>query len=351
MKKNLCLVLAAVMLVSIALFGCEKKPTLYVYNWGEYISDGEDGSLDVNKAFEEKYGIKVAYDTFENNEVMYSKIKGGGVKYDVLIPSDYMIERLIAEDMLQKIDFSNVPNYKYIDAKYKKLPYDPNDEYSVPYTVGCIGLIYNKTMVEEPPAGWSALWDARYEKKILMINNPRDAFAIAHSVLGIDYNTTSEADWQAGAAKLKEQKPLVQAYVNDEVFNKMELGEAALAPYYAGDFLTMRDNNENLGFVYPEEGVNTFVDAMCIPKNAANKAAAELYINFMLEPDVGLANAEYIYYASPNTAVVSNPEYSLKDDPIIYPDDASLPKTTIFTNLPTRTLNQMSNLWDEVKLH
>ena len=353
MKKNLCLVLAVVLLTSTVLFGCQKKTaqTLYVYNWGEYISDGSDDTLDVNKEFEKRFGIKVVYDTFENNEVMYSKIKGGGVNYDVLIPSDYMIERMIAEDMLQKIDFANVPNYQYIDAKYKGLSYDPSNEYSVPYSVGSIGLIYNTTLVEEEPTSWSALWDTRYSKKILMINNPRDAFAIAHSILGIDYNTTSEADWKAGAEKLKEQKAVVQAYVNDEVFNKMESGEAAMAPYYAGDFLTMQENNPDLAFVYPSEGVNSFVDAMCIPKNALNKSAAELYINFMQDPEIALANAEYIYYASPNTAVLANEDYSLAGDEIIYPNESALTKTQIFKNLPQATLNLMSSLWDEVKLY
>lgn len=322
---------------------------LFVYNWGEYISDGSEGSLDVNKAFEEKYGIKVVYDTFDNNEVMYTKLKGGGVSYDVVIPSDYMIERMVSENMLQKIDFANVPNYKYIDAKYKNLPFDPNNEYSVPYNVGTIGLIYNTKKVAVAPDSWDALWNPDYAGQILMINNPRDAFAIAHAILGIDCNTTDEADWEAGARKLKEQKALVQSYVNDEVYNKMESGEAALAPYYVGDFLTMRANNPDLAFVFPKEGVNFFVDSMCIPQGAKNKAAAELYINFLLEPDVALANAEYICYASPNTAVTSNPDYSLAGNEYIYPPDSAGIKTSIYRNLPQDTLNLMSSLWDDVK--
>lgn len=350
MKKTLSVI--AVLCLTAALFlpGCGKSAQkLYVYNWGEYISDGSEGSLDANKAFEDKYGIEVIYDTFDNNEVMYSKIKDGGVSYDILIPSDYMIERMIKEDMLQKIDFENVPNYKYIDAKYKGLAYDPGNEYSVPYNVGMIGLIYNTKMVKQSPTSWAALWDKEFSKEILMINNPRDAFGIAHGLLGIDYNTTKAADWNAAAEKLKEQKPLVQAYVNDEIYNKMESGEAALAPYYAGDFLAMHDNNPDLAFVYPSEGVNFFVDAMCIPKNAQNKSAAELYIDFMLSPEIALANAEYLCYASPNTSVVNNENYSLADNKILYPDQASMPKTQIFTNLPQETLNLMSGLWDDVK--
>lgn len=322
--------------------------TLYVYNWGEYISDGADDSLDVNKAFEEKYGINVVYETYDNNEVMYSKLKGGGVSYDVVIPSDYMIQRMIAEDMLQPIDFSNIPNYKYIPEKYKNLAHDPKNEYSVPYTVGMVGLIYNTKMVEEAPDSWTALWDENYSNRILMFNNPRDAFAIAQSILGMDYNNETEASWRVAAELLKEQKNVSPAYVNDEVFLKMEAGEAAMAPYYAGDFLTMQENNPDLSFVYPKEGVNFFVDGACVLKGAKNKLAAELYINFLLEPEVALANAEYICYASPHTEVYSNPEYSYFGDEILYPEDGRF-KTQLFTNLNPEILALMSTLWDDVK--
>lgn len=322
--------------------------TLYVYNWGEYISDGADDTLDVNAAFEEKYGIEVVYETYDNNEVMYSKLKGGGVSYDVVIPSDYMIERMIAEDMLQPIDFSNIPNYKYIPEKYKNLAHDPKNEYSVPYTVGMVGLIYNTEMVEEAPDSWTALWDENYENSILMFNNPRDAFAIAQSVLGMDYNNESDVSWRVAAELLKEQKTVSPAYVNDEVFLKMESGEAAMAPYYAGDFLTMKDNNPALEFVYPKEGVNFFVDGACVLKGAKNKLAAELYINFLLEPEVALANAEYICYASPHTEVYTNPDYSYYEDEILYPEEGKF-KTQLFLNLNPETLALMSTLWDDVK--
>ncbi len=322
--------------------------TLYVYNWGEYTSDGADDTLDVNAAFEEKYGIEVVYETYDNNEVMYSKLKGGGVSYDVVIPSDYMIERMIAEDMLQPIDFSNIPNYKYIPEKYKNLAHDPKNEYSVPYTVGMVGLIYNTEMVEEAPDSWTALWDESYENSILMFNNPRDAFAIAQSILGMDYNNESDVSWRVAAELLKEQKNVSPAYVNDEVFLKMEAGEAAMAPYYAGDFLTMQENNPALDFVYPKEGVNFFVDGVCVLKGAKNKLAAELYINFLLEPEVALANAEYICYASPHTEVFNNPEYSFYEDEILYPEDGKF-KTQLFLNLNPETLALMSTLWDDVK--
>ena len=327
-----------------------KGTKLYVYNWGEYISDGVDDTLDVNAAFEEKYGIDVIYDTYDNNEVMYSKLKGGGVSYDVVIPSDYMIERMIAEDMLDKIDFSNIPNYKYIPEQYKNLAHAPKNEFSVPYTVGMVGLIYNTTMVEEAPDSWTALWNEDYSNSILMFNNPRDAFAIAQSVLGMDYNNESPAAWRVAAELLKEQKSVSPAYVNDEIFLKMESGESAMGPYYAGDFLTMQENNPDLEFVYPKEGVNFFVDGVCILKNAKNKLAAELYINFLLEPDVALANAEYICYASPHTEVYSNPEYSFYQNEILYPEEGKF-KTQLFLNLEPEILALMSTLWDDVKNH
>lgn len=351
MKRVLISSLLFVFLASMILAGCQKteKQVVYVYNWGEYISDGSEGSLNVNRAFEKRYGVKVVYDYYDNNEAMYAKIKGGGVSYDVIIPSDYMIERMIAEDLLQKIDFENMPNYKFIPEEFKNLPCDPKDEYSVPYAAGEVGLIYNTKMVEEEPTSWGALWDARYAKKILMINNPRDAFAIAQSYLGVDYNTTDKAEWQACAQKLKEQKPLVQAYVNDEVFNKMESGEAALAVYFAGDYVIMKENNPDLGMVFPKEGVNTFVDAACIPYNARNKDLAELYINFLLEPEIALANAEFICYASPHKAVVEDPEYSFYGNEYIYPDKEKL-NLQIFENLPPETLKLLSDLWDDVKL-
>lgn len=325
-----------------------KGTKLYVYNWGEYISDGEDDTLDINAEFTKRYGIEVVYDTFDNNEAMYSKLKSGGVVYDIVIPSDYMIERMIKEGMLEKIDFDNIPNFKYIPDKYRNLGFDPTNEYSVPYTVSYVGLIYNSKMVDKAPDSWAALWDKDYTNNILMFNNPRDAFAIAQSILGMDYNTENECSWNTAAALLKEQKTVNPVYVNDEVFLKMESGEAALAPYYVGDFLTMKDNNEDLEFVYPKEGVNYFFDAACILKGTQNKKAAELYINFLNDPEIATANAEYICYGSPNSAVYDNPDYELYQDEYLYPEEGAF-KTQIFRNMSQSTLDLMSSLWDEVK--
>ena len=327
-----------------------KGTTLSVYNWGEYISDGSEGTLDVNAEFEKRYGITVNYTNFESNENMYTKLKNGGANYDVIIPSDYMIARLAQQGMLEELDFSNIPNYQYILDKYKGLYYDAEEKYSVPYTVGMVGLIYNTKMVSGTPDSWSLMWDKQYKGEILMFNNPRDAFGIAQCLLGQSVNTTDKAEWDAAAAKLAEQKPLVSSYVMDEVFNKMEGGEAAIAAYYAGDYLTMHDINPDLAFVYPKEGVNFFVDAMCIPKGAKNKEAAELYINFMLEEDIAVANANYLCYATPNRLVLESDAYDLKDDPILYPDESAMPKTQIFELLDEDMQLYMNEKWNEVKI-
>ncbi len=324
--------------------------TLNVYNWGEYISDGGEGSLNVNKKFEELTGIKVNYTNFDSNEDMYAKLKSGGANYDIVVPSDYMIERLIAEGLLQKLDYSNIPNFKYIDSKYKGLYYDPKDEYTVAYNVGYVALIYNTKLVDEVPDSWSILWDKKYEGQVLMFNNPRDAFAIAQSLLGLDYNDTDPLRWAEAYDKLLEQKPNVRSYVMDEVYNIMESGAAAMAPYYVGDYFTMAENNDDLAVAFPKEGANIFVDAMCIPTTAQNKGAAELYINFMEEPEVALANAEYIAYATPNTEVLKMDEYSYKGDETLYPDESLFENYQYFHNLPSETQTLMSNYWSDLKV-
>ncbi|MBO5857924.1 MAG: spermidine/putrescine ABC transporter substrate-binding protein [Clostridia bacterium] len=358
-KRILSVVFTVLMLICLMSPVCFAKEKDYshlkgtsinVYNWGEYISDGSEGSLDVNKEFTKKYGIKVNYTTFESNENMYNKLQSGGANYDIVIPSDYMIAKLIEEEMLVELDFSNIPNYKYILPKYKNLFYDPQNKYSVPYTVGMVGLIYNTTMVDEEVDSWSILWDEKYKGEILMFNNPRDAFGIAQFLLGQSVNTHDTKDWDKAIELLKEQRPLVSSYVMDEVYNKMEGGEAAFAPYYAGDYLTMADVNPDLAFVYPKEGVNYFVDAMCIPKTAENKEAAELYINFMLEEEIAVANANWICYASPHALVLESDDYDLKDEPVLYPDESETPKTESFENLSYDIQNYMSQLWSELKV-
>lgn len=325
--------------------------TLNVFNWGEYISDGSDGTVDVNAEFERLTGIKVNYQNYDSNESMYAKLKSGAVSYDIVIPSDYMIERLKNEGMLRQIEPSLIDNYDYIANEYRGLYYDEYNEYSVPYSVGMVGLIYNRDMVEEDPDSWSVMWDERYRDNILTFNNPRDAFSIAQLLLGIDLNTTDEAEWRLAADKLKEQNSVLQGRVMDEVFNKMQGGNAAIAPYYAGDFLTMNEINPSLSFVYPKEGTNIFVDAMCVPTSCRNYEAAMLYINFMLEPDIALANAEYICYASPNTSVIENEDYSFYGNEILYPSEENMPKVQYFHDMTEETRRLYNALWEEVVNH
>lgn len=366
MKKIVSLVLTCIMLLScIALFGCASTndtvehlegtytrdlagTTLNVYNWGEYISDGGEGSLDVIAAFEKLTGIHVNYVTYESNEVMYSKLKSGSVSYDVIIPSDYMIARMANEGMLKKLDYSKLTNYQYIDDAYKGQYFDPNEEYTAAYNVGMVAMIYNTTMVEGTPDSWGIMWDEKYAGNVLMFNNSRDAFGVVQSLLGIDYNTTDKAEWDAVAQKFREQEPIRQGLFMDEVFNKMEDGNAAIAAYYVGDCITMKDVNPDLEIVYPKEGVNIFVDSMCIPSCAQNYEAALLFINFMMEPEVALANAEYICYASPNTAVINNEAYAFYGNEYLYPAEDKMPKVTYFHDLDVDTRSYYEQLWMEL---
>ncbi len=336
----------------------EYRGTINVYNWGEYISDGSEGSLDVNAEFTKATGIKVNYTTYASNEDMYAKLKSGATGYDVIIPSDYMIKRLLDEGMLEKLDYENIPNYKYISEDFRNPYYDPDNEYTVPYTYGMVGIIYNSSRVEEEDVGsWELLWNEKYKGDILQYNNSRDAFGTAMYRLGIDVNTTDRAEWDIALAALKEQKSLVQSYVMDEIFNKMESGEAAIASYYAGDYLTMSENNEDLAFYYPSEGTNIFIDAMCIPKGSKNKTLAEEYINFMLSEEAAVANAEYICYACPNTLVTESEEYidymGEEAMAVLYPEGVDF-KTeydkNCYRNLPSETLNMVNELWEELKI-
>ncbi len=367
MKKHLLFVVLASVLLSVCLSGCGYEyqeielrgsytkdlagTTLTVYNWGEYISDGADDTIDVNREFERLTGIKVNYITFESNETMYSQVKNGGVNYDIVVPSDYMIERMISEDMLAEIDTSALSNYDLIDEKYKNIYFDPDNKYSVPYNVGLVGMIYNTEYIKNIEHSWSVLWDSDYKDMVLNFNNPRDSFMTAQMLLGLDPNSHDKKEWDKAAELLKEGKENLQAYVMDEVYGKMETGEAYIAPYYAGDYLTMLETNENLGFFYPEEGTNIFMDSTCILKNAQNKEAALLYLNFLLEPEIALANAEYIGYASPNIAVVENEDYCYYGNEILYPKQEDTPKTYYYHDINSEIRSYYENLWIEVKLY
>ncbi len=363
----LFVLLSLSLLVGLSSCDSAKENVLNVYNWGEYISDGSEDSLDVIKAFEswyyETYGesVTVNYTTYSSNEDLYNKLASGATGYDVIIPSDYMIDRMVNEDMLLPLDYSVIDNYQYIYDDFKGLYYDPEEKYTVPYTYGVVGIIYNSKFVseEDAAAGWDLMWNEKYAGNILQYNNSRDAFGIAMYRLGIDVNTTSEEDWTRVYESLAAQKPLIQSYVMDEIYNKMESGEAYISSYYAGDYLFMYPNNENLRFCQPDV-TNYFIDAMCIPKTAQNPELANIFINFMLEEEIAIANAEMICYASPNKLVVENEEYltyltEIKEDAveILYPDGVHFKEqfeTYAYRSLDVETNALMTGLWSKLKI-
>ena len=330
-----------------------KGLSINVYNWGEYISTGADeGTLDVNAEFEKLTGIKVNYTNFATNEELYAKLKGGGAAYDVIIPSDYMISKMIDEDMIQPLDFENIPNFEYIMDNFRNQDYDPENAYSVPYTWGTVGIIYDTTMVDIPPEeiDWDLLWNEDYADQILMFDNPRDAFAIAEIMEGFSLNTEDFDELEQAAMKLRRQKKIVQGYVMDEVFDKMGAGDALIAPYYAGDALTIMEDNEDLDFVVPKSGTNLFIDAMCIPTTARQKEAAEMYINFMCEPDIAYSNIDFICYSTPHKAAYEMLDEEVRNSHVSYPDQEFIgANTSVFVNLSNEANQKMQDLWTEMK--
>ena len=330
----------------------EEKVTLYVYNWGQYIAEGDDDSIDVIAAFEEAYpNIKVKYSTYDSNESMYAKLSNGGITVDVIIPSDYMIGRMRQENMLLELNYDNIPNAQYIDESFRNTSYDPENKYSVPYTWGTVGIIYNTKYVDEADVtGWELLWNEKYADKILMFDNSRDAFGIAQYLLGYDINTTDEAELQACADKLAEQRGVVQQYVMDQIFDAMENEEAWIAPYYAGDFLTMVEENPDLAFYRPDhQGFNVFIDAMCIPTCCQEKEAAELFINFLCDPEISAANMDYIGYSVPASESKQYMDQDVVNDPVAYPDEDELRNASSFDYLPEETSRYMESLFMAVR--
>lgn len=339
--KVMFLLVLLAMTFSLASCGGSGKPTLKVFNWADYIDES------VYKAFEKEYGIRVIYDTFTTNEDMYAKVVSGNADYDVLFPSDYMIKRLINEDRLAKLDFSNIPNYKYIDEKFKDLDFDPNNEYSVPYMWGTLGILYNKEMVDEPVTSWDILWDAKYSKNIFMYASQRDAIGVALKRLGYSLNSRNEAELEQAKQSLIEQKPLVLAYVGDDVKDKMVAEEAALAVVYSGDAIYSMWENENLAYVVPEEGTNLWFDSMVVPKNSKHKKEAELFINWLCDPENALKNTLYIGYSTPNSAAYDMLPDEVKNDKSAYPDDEILEKCEVFDDV-SDVLDIYNRIWDEV---
>ncbi len=370
-------VLLSLLMITVALLpllsscgNSKKKITLYVYNWGEYISDGSEDSVETNAEFEaycrDTLGIdvEVNYSTFSSNEDMYAKISSGSAVYDVIIPSDYMIQRMVEESLLQPLNIEKIPNYEYVRDEFKgdNVYYEDDSDniYSVPYFYGMIGVIYNTSIVAEDNeniGSWDLLWDARHTGDILQYNNSRDAFGTALYKLGYDVNEATEEQWREALALLTEQKQYVQGYVMDEIFNKMQGGAAAVSTYYAGDFLSMYENNDQLAFFYPKEGTNVYIDAMCIPANAQHVDLAHEYINFMCSEDIAVANAEATYYASPLSTVLENEEYqecmaevheNAMD--ILYGEEASSVPTQAYLNLTPERLTLLNDLWEELKV-
>ena len=330
----------------------EEQVTINVYNWGQYIADGSDDSLDIIAEFERRYpGIKVNYQTYDSNETMYSKLVNGGITVDVIIPSDYMIARMRQEGMLLELDFDNIPNYQYIDQTFRNTSYDPENKYSVPYTWGTVGIIYNSKYVDEDDVtGWELLWNEKYAGKILMFDNSRDAFGITQYMLGYDVNTTDEAELQHCAEKLAEQKPVLQQYVMDQIFATMQNEEAWIAPYYAGDYLTMAAENPDLSFFLPEhQGFNLFIDAMCIPTCAQEKEAAETFINFLCDPEISAANMEWVCYSTPISEAKQYLDPEVAQSQVSYPDEEKLIKASSYSFLNPETTRLVEALFMNVR--
>ncbi|MDR0381494.1 MAG: spermidine/putrescine ABC transporter substrate-binding protein [Oscillospiraceae bacterium] len=347
MKQLRCLRYGLLALFLLLPSSCKSAPTpggpstvtLKVFNWGDYIDP------DVTALFTQETGIEVIYTMFEANEDMYTSIKASGdVSHDVVIPSDYMIRKMINEDMLRKIDMGNIPNHALIDDRFKNLAFDPQNEYSVPYMWGTVGIAYNTTMVEAPITSWTALWDEQYQKNIFMMDSVRDSLGVALKMLGYSMNTKNEAELQEAYNKLVEQKPLVLAYTGDEVKDKMIAGEAALAVVYAGDAITISDENPDIAYVIPQEGSNLFVDSMCILKTAENPEAAEAFINFMCSTPIATRNWEYINYSSPQKEVIAQMPEEFQNSPARNPSAEDLARCEVFEDL-AQTTQYYEDLW------
>lgn len=338
MKKLLSIILCGILTVSSAsaLAGCgsgsgsEDKGEVNVYNWGEYIANGEDGLMNVLDEFEKETGIKVNYTTYETNEELYNMLKNTNSSYDVVVPSEYMATRLVRENLLLELNYDNIPNYQYIDERFKNLPCDPESKYTVCYNWGVTAMVYDTTKVDKKPTSWDALWDENLKGDILMFNNSRDAMAIAMQLCGIDPSDFTKEDVDKAADKLREQKPLLKYYVMDQVFNEMENSQAAIAPYYAGDIAMMMSNNEDLDYALPEDGSNLFYDVFCIPTCSKNKENAEAFINFMHKPEIAAENCRYLRYGTPNKAAEEQLEDEIKNSELTFPSGEYLDKCYIF---------------------
>ena len=348
LKKMIAVIAAGTMCLPLLFSGCTGKSdqVVYVYNFGEYLD------YDVLNSFEKETGIKVIYDEYETNEIMYPKVEAGAVAYDVLCPSDYMIQKLIENDLLQEINFDNIPNIKNIGEQYfeSSREFDPENKYSVPYSFGTVGILYNKSMVDDPVDSWSILWDEKYKGSILMQNSVRDAFMVALKLNGDSMNSLDDAELEAAKDKLIEQKPLVQAYVVDQARDKMIGNEAALAVIYSGEAIYTQRENSDLEYAIPKEGTNVWIDSWVIPKNAPNKENAEAFINYMCRPDIALKNFEFLTYSTPNVEARNLIEdEEIRNSEIAFPDFSKYDGLETYHYLGIEGDEKYSALWKQVK--
>lgn len=340
--KNISIV-AFILIIGLIFTGCgDKKPIINVYNWGDYIDPS------VIKDFEKEFNVKVNYNTFATNEDMYVSIKKGGTSYDVAFPSDYMIERMINEGMLEKINKENVPNLSNIEDRFLDLEFDPNNEYSVPYMWGTFGIVYNKNMVSEEVDSWDILWDEKYKDQILMLDSQRDSIAVALKKLGYSMNSRNIDELEEAKEELIKQKPLVYAYVGDEVKDMMVGEEAALAVVWSGDAVAMIRENDNLEYVIPKEGSNLWFDNMVIPKTSKNKELAEQFINFMNRPEIAARNTDYIGYSTPNYKAMELLPEDIINSKVAYPTDEEIGDVEIFKD-PKDIIKVYDEIWLEIK--
>lgn len=345
-KKILSLLLVLIMSVAM-LTGCKKstdtsKKVLYVYNVGDYIDES------LLKKFEKETGIKVQYETYDTNEMMYQKVKSGSTNYDLVFPSDYMVEKMKNEDLLEKIDFKNIPNFKYIDDGFINPEYDKTNAYSVPYMWGTLGILYNKKEVKEPIDSWDILWDSKYKGNMMVFDSVRDTMGITLKKLGYSMNSTNPKEIEEAKKLLLKQKDLVLAYVNDEGKDRLLGEEVAMGMIYSGDAVTLKDENPNLEYAIPKEGTNKWVDAMCIPSTNKNKKEAEMFINFLLDPENAKVNTEYIGYSTPNNGAIDLLDDEIKNDPVAYPSDEILDKCETFIDIGN-SIKLYDKAWIELK--
>ena len=346
MYKKVISLLTIGILSTTMMVGCgrgiDSTEVLNIYNVGDYIDE------ELITKFEEETGIKVLYETYDTNEMMYQKVKSGSTNYDLVFPSDYMVEKMTNEDLLQKIDFKNIPNMKYIDKDFLNPIYDENNEFSVPYMWGTFGILYNKKMVKEQVDSWDILWDPKYKSNIMMFDSVRDTMAIGLKKLGYSINSIDPKQINEAKDALMKQKDLVLAYVNDEGKDRLLGEEVAMGIIYSGDAVTLMDENSNLEYVIPKEGTNKWVDAMCIPKTAQNKKEAELFINFLLDPENAKVNTEYIGYSTPNEGALKLLDKEITENPVAYPSQEVLDKCETFIDLGDK-IKLYDRAWIELK--